>query len=98
MAAVKKINERLTKIPDELSRAESIYINISEMDYTNNEFEEIPDTICLFRSLVKINFSCNKLKELPDWLFDLKRLESINVNQNKIARLNAYNFIDIIGN
>ncbi|EMD49799.1 leucine-rich repeat containing protein [Entamoeba histolytica HM-3:IMSS] len=88
MAIVKKIDQHLKVIPEELCRTQSIYINVGELNFGNNEFEEIPETIQLFSSLKKISFASNKLREVNDYLFSLTGLEYICLNQNKIEEIN----------
>ncbi|KAL7718674.1 hypothetical protein QTN25_004037 [Entamoeba marina] len=88
MAYVKKVDLQLETIPDELCRSQSIYINVGDLNLSNNLFEEIPETIQLFRSLKKLSFASNRLRNLSDYMFALTGLEGVVVNQNKIHELN----------
>ncbi|ELP89748.1 leucine-rich repeat containing protein, putative [Entamoeba invadens IP1] len=87
MAIVKQTDLRLKHIPDELCKTQSIYINVGELNFSNNDFEEIPETIQLFSTMKKVSFSNNQLKTLNDYLFILTDLESVCFNQNKLESL-----------
>lgn len=87
MAIVKRNEKNLNTIPSELTSNPTIYINVGELNLSNNIFESIPDTIKLFSGLKKLNLSSNKLTAINSKLFELKNLEMINFNSNSIQSI-----------
>ena len=88
MAVVKKNEMHLTSIPEELTKQQSIYINVGDLNFASNDFEEIPEQIKLFSSMKKVDFSSNKLTSLSDHLFTIKGIDTMKFNQNKITEIN----------
>ena len=82
MAVVKRTELGLEAIPDDLTRSQAIYINVGELNFSNNNFSDIPEAIKLFSSMKKANFMSNKLTKISDHIFTLKGLETLNLNQN----------------
>ena len=87
MAIVKLNDKRINTIPTEFVSNPTIYINVGELNLSNNLFESIPDSIKLFSSLKKLNLSSNKLTAVNSKLFELKNLEMINFNSNSIQSI-----------
>ncbi|ELP84718.1 leucine-rich repeat containing protein, putative [Entamoeba invadens IP1] len=87
MTIVKRNDLRLTDIPRELTQNQSIFSNIGELIFMNNEFEAIPDTVTVFNFLKKLSFACNKIVQVNEKLFTMTQLETLCLNQNRISTI-----------
>ncbi|KAL7718057.1 Leucine-rich repeat containing protein [Entamoeba marina] len=84
MTLVKKLDLHLKEIPDELCCSQTVYINVGELNFYTNDFEEIPQNI-QFTALTFLDISQNDLVEFPS--LQCPNLKILNISYNNITVL-----------
>lgn len=84
-------NNKLKLFPDICN---SGVCNLSELQLSNNELEEIPSTISVLVALKTFNVSHNKIKNIPNELVDCGKLKEINFKDNPISDHRLLKLID----
>ena len=80
--------ELVHKEIEEVSEAHH-WSSLSELDLSNNEIEEIDDSICLAQNLQHLTLRHNKIKDIGNNLRKLPQLISINLCKNQISSMKS---------
>ena len=59
--------------------------NLREIDFSRNEIEIIPETLCNLPSLQTLNLTVNKIRVIPSFISNLTQLEVLNLRYNKLT-------------
>lgn len=78
-------NRKITKLPKSIG----LLAKIEVLDLSNNQLEQIPDTICDLKTLKMLILEENRLLTLPIKLNQLESVEKLYLFQNQIAELPA---------
>jgi len=63
------------------------FTQIQSLDLSENQLNEIPDSIGRLKHLRYLHLTDNKIKEVPEWIGELTNLESFSLYKNKIVTL-----------
>jgi len=59
--------------------------NLREIDFSRNDIEIIPETLCNLPSLQTLNLTVNKIRAIPSFISNLTELEVLNLRYNKLT-------------
>ena len=60
----------------------SLSLNLRKIDFSRNQFTELPLEVCGLTSLRVLLLKCNKIKSLPQEMGSLLQLEELNLSGN----------------
>ena len=64
----------------------SVSLNLRKIDFSRNQFNELPLQVCRISSLRVLLLKCNKIKSLPQEMSSLVHLEELNLSGNEFKQ------------
>ena len=91
-SGVKVSREPLTSVKEWLASVRKIYPidelrNLTILDLTDKELDEIPDCISELKNLKKLYLGYNKFSEIPQCVFKLENLKYLGCSGNKLSQI-----------
>ncbi|MGB3493322.1 MAG: leucine-rich repeat domain-containing protein, partial [Elainellaceae cyanobacterium] len=61
--------------------------NLTELDLSNNQIEELPDSITQLHNLTELDLSNNQIEEIPECIAQLQNLTKLDLRDNQIKEI-----------